>query len=65
METEPTPEAPGTPEAPRRFVSSISLSQPSRRSQAVTWIVLGTVAAAIVAVVLLLYTAGASLWFTH
>jgi hypothetical protein len=65
METEPTTETPGPPDPPRRFVSSVPLGEPSRRSQALTWIVLGAAAAAVAAVVAVLYLSGASLWFTH
>jgi hypothetical protein len=65
METEPTTEAPGAPHPPRRFVSSVPLSEPSRRSQAMTWLVLAAAAAAIVTVVVLLYLSGVSLWFAH
>lgn len=65
MESEPTTEAPGVPDPPRRFVSSVPLSEPSRRSQALTWIVLGAAAVAIVIVVVLLGLSGVSLWFAH
>jgi hypothetical protein len=65
METERTPEGPGTARPPRPFVSSIRIGGPSRRSQALTWIVLGAAAAAVAAVVALAVVSGASLWFTH
>jgi hypothetical protein len=53
------------PNEPRRFVSSIPLSEPSRRSQVLMWIFIGLCLAAVLLVALLYYTSGFGLWFSR
>lgn len=53
------------PTEPRRFVSSIPLSEPSRRSQVLLWIFIGLCLAAVTLVALLYWTSGFGLWFSR
>ncbi|HEY2702244.1 MAG TPA: hypothetical protein VGL20_01000 [Candidatus Dormibacteraeota bacterium] len=53
------------PPPPRRFTSSIRLSEPSRRSQVLIWLFIGLSGGAVVLVVLLYYTSGFGLWFSR
>ena len=53
------------PKEPRRFVSSIPLSEPSRRSQVLMWIFIGLCLSAVALVGLLYYTSGFGLWFSR
>ncbi|HEY0409621.1 MAG TPA: hypothetical protein VGE42_05080 [Candidatus Dormibacteraeota bacterium] len=53
------------PAPPRRFTSSIPLSEPSCRSQVLMWLVIGLAAGAVLLVVLLYYTSGFGLWFSR
>jgi hypothetical protein len=53
------------PTQPRRFVSSIPLSEPSRRSQVLVWIFVGVCLCAVALVALLYYTSGFGLWFSR
>ena len=56
---------PERPKEPRRFVSSIPLSEPSRRSQVLIWIFIGLCLGAVALVGLLYYTSGFGLWFSR
>ncbi|HVS42919.1 MAG TPA: hypothetical protein VMU20_11680 [Candidatus Dormibacteraeota bacterium] len=53
------------PKEPRRFVSSIPLGEPSRRSQVLMWIFIGLCLAAVTLVGLLYWTSGFGLWFSR
>ncbi|HEX3606675.1 MAG TPA: hypothetical protein VH134_12180 [Candidatus Dormibacteraeota bacterium] len=64
MDTEQDPVA-RPKEPPRRFVSSIPLSEPSRRSQLLLWLFVGVSGCAVLIVVLLYYTSGFGLWFSR
>jgi hypothetical protein len=65
MDDEQDPATAPPPEPPRRFVSSIPLGEPSRRSQVLMWIFLGLAGSAVIVVVLLYYTSGFGLWFSR
>ena len=56
---------PPRPTEPRRFVSSLRLSEPSRRSQVLMWIFIGLCLSAVALVGLLYYTSGFGLWFSR
>jgi len=56
---------PARPTERRRFVSSIPLSEPSRRSQVLMWIFIGLCLGAVALVGLLYYTSGFGLWFSR
>jgi hypothetical protein len=53
------------PKEPRRFVSSIPLSEPSRRSQVLMWIFIAVCVGAVALVAVLYYTSGFGLWFSR
>ena len=65
MESEHDPGTAQPPEPPRRFVSSIRLAEPSRRSQVLMWIFIGLCLSAVALVGLLYYTSGFGLWFSR
>ena len=65
MDSEEDPGAARPPEPPRRFVSSIQLAEPSRRSQVLMWIFIGICLSAVALVGLLYYTSGFGLWFSR
>jgi hypothetical protein len=65
MDGEQDPGTAATPEPPRRFVSSIPLGEPSRRSQVLMWIFIGVCLSAVALVGLLYYTSGFGLWFSR
>ncbi len=65
MDTDQDPATARPPEPSRRFVSSIPLSEPSRRSQLLMWLVIGLAGSAVLLVVLLYYTSGFGLWFSR
>jgi hypothetical protein len=65
MESTQDPEATPPSPPPRRFVSSIPLSEPSRRSVVLLWLFVGVAVTAVGLVVWLYYTSGFSLWFSR
>jgi hypothetical protein len=65
MDGEQDPGAARPKEPARRFVSSIPLSEPSRRSQVLVWIFIGLCLSAVALVGLLYYTSGFGLWFSR
>jgi hypothetical protein len=65
MDCERDPETGRVKQPPRRFVSSIPLSEPSRRSQVLMWIVIGVAVAMVLLVFFLYYTSGFGLWFSR
>jgi hypothetical protein len=65
MDSEQDPGTPPAQQPPRRFTSSIPLSEPSRRSQLLMWLCIGVSGGAVVLVVLLYYTSGFGQWFSR
>jgi hypothetical protein len=65
MDSERDPETGRLKQPARRFVSSIPLSEPSRRSQVLMWTVIGLATAAVLLVFFLYYTSGFGLWFSR
>jgi len=65
MESTQDPETPAPPPPPRRFQSSIPLSEPSRKSQVFLWVFVGVMLTGVAVVVWLYYTSGFSLWFSR
>jgi type IV secretory pathway TrbD component len=65
MDSEQDQGAPPPPAPSRRFTSSIQLSEPSRRSQVLMWLLIGLAGSAVLLVVLLYYTSGFGLWFSR
>lgn len=65
MDTERDPETGRVRQPPRRFVSSIPLAEPSRRSQVLMWVFIGVALCAVLLVFFLYYTSGFGLWFSR
>ncbi len=65
MDTDQDQGARRQPPPPRRFTSSIPLSEPSRRSQLLIWLFIGVSGGAVLLVMVLYYTSGFGLWFSR